>query len=471
MEKQRKITKYNFFSGLLRASFFAGLLFCGKVHAQQRLTYNIIKELSVKPVNQTNFSGADCAFELKIPYIKSDLVQAQIPDLPSGVNFVSLRRSEYSDEATKESGTKIELWLNFADAKTYRMRALHVYINSRLYYLPFEPVVIFENPRNIMPRLVVTFEDGTELISQRHGKTLATAPFTAVSGKPLKFTVSLQYGVQIISYAWTVPKNALLQELEQFEITKGTIRSSEFTDEKNPVAVFEWEPLYAGKLTLPEVHILATSYTGTRVDLTLPDTLINVVEGNVSKKNDYSDGESFFGYAFAKRAEKPKISAKSEVSSEECERIAALRSEERRAIPFTSKYHLRKQAEQKNGISDGTFEPTYFMLFLALFFLILFVVMLVSAVVTGRLSMIITCSGLFILALVSVIIAFVQINRTYAVFKGGSISPVPEKNASASASIESGKRVLVEQKAGNWVFVRYGSSGGWVTDDNIVFIQ
>ena len=63
MEKQRKFTKYNFFSGLLRASFFAGLLFCGKVHAQQRLTYNIIKELSVKPVNQTNFSGADCAFE------------------------------------------------------------------------------------------------------------------------------------------------------------------------------------------------------------------------------------------------------------------------------------------------------------------------------------------------------------------------------------------------------------------------
>ena len=83
----------------------------------QRLTYNIIKELTVKPVNQNNFSGTDCAFELKIPYIKSENVQAQIPDLPNGVNFVSLRRTEYSDT---ETGTKIELWLNFADSGTYR---------------------------------------------------------------------------------------------------------------------------------------------------------------------------------------------------------------------------------------------------------------------------------------------------------------------------------------------------------------
>lgn len=82
----------------------------------QRLTYSVIEKLSVKPVNQNNFSGTDCAFELKIPYIKSENVQAQIPDLPNGVNFVSLRRSEYSDS---ENGTKIELWLNFSDSGIY----------------------------------------------------------------------------------------------------------------------------------------------------------------------------------------------------------------------------------------------------------------------------------------------------------------------------------------------------------------
>ena len=69
MEKQRKFRKFKFISGLL-SLFCLGLPFiCVEpVFAQQRLTYNIIKELTVKPVNQLNFSATDCAFELKIPY-------------------------------------------------------------------------------------------------------------------------------------------------------------------------------------------------------------------------------------------------------------------------------------------------------------------------------------------------------------------------------------------------------------------
>ena len=67
----------------------------------------------------------------------------------------------------------------------------------------------------------------------------------------MKFTVSLQYAVQIISYSWKVPKNAIVRELEQYDITKGTLRSSEFSEEKIPVSTFEWEPLYSGKLSLP----------------------------------------------------------------------------------------------------------------------------------------------------------------------------------------------------------------------------
>ncbi|MBQ1949313.1 MAG: hypothetical protein II367_04050, partial [Treponema sp.] len=124
----------------------------------QRITYNMIQALTVTAVNKNNFSGTDCAFEVKIPYVKSENVQAQIPDLPGGVNFVSLRRSEYSDS---ESGTKIELWLNFADSGVFRLNNLKVYLNNRMYTIRFEPIVISENPRNILPQLVVSFEDGT----------------------------------------------------------------------------------------------------------------------------------------------------------------------------------------------------------------------------------------------------------------------------------------------------------------------
>lgn len=469
MEKQRKKRYFKYISRLLKAALFcAGVLAESPAFAQQRLTYNIIKELTVKPVNQTNFSGTDCAFELKIPYIKSDLVQAQIPDLPTGVNFVSLRRSEYSDE-DKESGTKIELWLNFADAKTYRLRSLHVYINSRLYYLPFDPVVISENPRNILPQLVVTFDNGAELISQRRGRVQSKSSFTTVAGQPIQFTVQLQYAVQIISYNWSVPKNALVRELEQFDITKGTLRSSEFSDEKIPVAKFEWEPLYAGALTLPELHIIATSYNGTRVELMLPETPITVVE-DTSYHKPPENAESFFGYAFAKKTVKPQVAQKNIVTEEDCQKIAELRNAERHSIPFTASYKARKEFEESKGIKQGATEPTYFVLWVSVILIFVFVGFDFISGFKRKLGGILLSSGLVLISVVVMTISIVQISRNYAIFKEGSIRSVPEETATAVVSIESGKRVLVEQHAGEWIFVRYSSNGGWVKSENVIFI-
>ena len=103
--------------------------------------------------------------------------------------------------------------------------------------------------------------------------------------------------------------------------------------------------------------------------------------------------------------------------------------------------------------------------------MVIFIILDAVAILTGKISGILGFSGLVVVAFVGLIIFSVQLSRTYAIFKGGSISPVPEESASAVASIESGKRVLIEQKAGNWVFVRYGSSGGWVTDDKLFFID
>lgn len=471
MEKQRKIREFKFIPGLLKkicvAAVFA--LSVKPCFAQQKLTYSIIQKLLVEPVNNINFSATDCAFELKIPYVKSDVVQAQIPELPAGVNFVSLRRSEYSDE-NKISGTKIELWLNFAEAKTYRLRSLHVYINSRLYYIQFSPVVISENPRNIMPRLVVTFENGQELVSQRRGKSDDEAKFSVVAGKPVHFTVSLQYAVQIISYNWSVPKNALVRELEQYDITKGTLRSSEFSDEKIPVAAFEWLPLYAGKLSLPDMKIIATSYNGTRIELKLPETLIPVAEGtSMAEKTD--NAEAYFGYAFAAQTTKNKVASNDKLTQEDCQKLAELRAEERHSIPFAKKFHERKVFEQHFGISDGAMEPTYFWLWVCLALLSVCVVFTVFSAFSRKIFGILAFSGAMFIFLVGTIISLVLISRTYAVFKGGNVSPVPEESAAAVSSIESGKRVLVEQRAGDWVFISFGSSGGWVKTDGIIIID
>lgn len=467
MEKQRKERKFKFSHRLLKLMAVFALSVISVCPAfSQRLTYNIIKELTVKPVNQNNFSGTDCAFELKIPYIKSENVQAQIPDLPSGVNFVSLRRSEYPDT---ETGTKIELWLNFADSGTYRLRSLRVYLNNRLYYLPFNPIIISENPRNILPQIVFVFDNGAKLTQTRKGSHQSSYGFTAVAGKSEFFTVYLQYGVQIVSFNWSAPKNAIFHETERYDITRGVVNSSDFTEEMTPIARFEWQPLVVGSIKLPDMQVVATSYNGVRVDLKMPDILIPVQEGSVVKK-EKPDAENYFGYAFSTKTVPRKILDKHSVSEENCVLIADMRTQERNSIPFTQKYRSRKKFEASIGIKDGVAEPTYFTFKLCVLLFLVFLLFLCVFIWLKKLKGIITFSAFLICSLVCIIISFAQISATYAVFKGGDISPVPELTAGAVASIESGKRVHIGQRAGHWVFVQFGDSGGWVTDNNIIII-
>lgn len=468
MEKQRKNRKIKFNNGLLKIYILAGLLFIfGHDTFAQRLTFSMIRELRVVAVNQNNFSDNDCAFELKIPYIKAENVQAQIPDLPNGVNFVSLRRSEYSDS---ETGTKIELWLNFSEAGVHRLKFLKVYLNNSWYGIPFEPITILENPRNILPQLVVSFDDGTEFVQTRKGPQKTKKRFSTKAGVPVIFTVYLQYGVQIVSFNYSVPKNAIFRELERYDITRGTLRSSEFTEEKIPVAQFEWEPLYRGDQYLPDLHIVATSYNGVRVDLKLPEIPINVLE-NVFESETENDGEELFGYAFSKKVTPSKKTEKAPISIENCEKIAQLRTAERHSIPFTAEYRERKEFERSLDITESSFEPTYFLVKLSLIIFAFFLLLLLAMIFLKKLHGIIVFSVFTIFFLVELIITSVVITTPYAIFKGGEVRPVPELISSESASIESGKRVRVEQRTGGWVFVHFGNSGGWVTEDRIVFID
>ena len=468
MEKQRKERNRKFFIRLLKTVLLISVMtFSASPVFSQRLTYNIIKELTVKPVNQNNFSGTDCAFELKIPYIKSENVQAQIPDLPNGVNFVSLRRTEYSDT---ETGTKIELWLNFADSGTYRLRSLRVYLNNRLYYLPFIPIVISENPRNILPQLVVVFDSGTKIVQTRKGSNKNYGNFSAVAGKSEFFTVYLQYGVQIVSLNWSVPKNAIFREIERYDITHGVVKSAEYSEEMIPVVRFEWQPLKSGPQKLPDLQIVATSYNGVRVDLKLPENPLNVKDGVVSLDNK-NDAENYFGYAFSSKASSIKKIEKVAVSIEDCEKIAELRKIERMSIPFTQKYNQRKEFEESVGIENAAAEPTYFVFYVFLYLSGFFLLLLIFIIWLKKMKGIIAVSALLLSSVVCVIISFVQVYATYAIFKGGDISPVPELTAGAVASIESGKLVHIGQRAGHWVFVQFGDSGGWVTDNNVIIID
>ena len=435
---------------------------------QKRLTYSQISALSVKPVNERNYAGQECCFELKLPYTKADTVQASIPDLQNGVSFVSMRRSDYSED---ETGTKIELWLNFSEPGRYRIRVMRIMINGKNYPIPFEPVVIYENPKNILPQLVIDFDNGVELIQQKKSKARTKAAFTCQEGSLITFTVYLQYAVQLASFYWTVPKDSLFNEVKRYDITKGTLRSSDFSEEKIPIATFEWQPLVKGQMPLPEMKFMTTSYNGTRVELNLPEAFISVTEGIVTEDKAVDFEGLFFSNAFDVVKNNSSSMVKSSLLSEDCQKIADLRAQERHSFPFGEIYKQRKELEKSFGISSDDYEPSFIALWVFLSLAFLSLVFLVAFILVKKVSGIIINSAFLLFFSVLFIVVAVKLKVPEGIFIGGKISPVPENSVEAVESISSGKKVVVEQKAGPWIFVRYENSTGWTNSENVIMIN
>ena len=137
------------------------------------------------------------------------------------------------------------------------------------------------------------------------------------------------------------------------------LRNSEFSEEKIPVARFEWQPLVTGNTALPEISLTATSYNGSRVELSMPDSYVQIVPP-VADENDFSGEDTFFAYAFTKLPEKSAVSVKQAVSPDDCRTIATLREKERNELPFGEARRERIAFERQCGIRNAENEPTYF---------------------------------------------------------------------------------------------------------------
>jgi len=287
-----------------------------------------LQKLRVTPPVGALYSGNEYMFSLIIPDVKPSSVQADTPEVPSGVSVVSMRRTDYT-EAGMQTGTEIDIWLSFRDARIYTLPPLRVRIKGRLYEIPFADVNIEQNPASTSPRLIIKFANGTEVSDNAaNDEPLFTLP----AGEKILFTLYLQYAVQVIRFSWQAPKDALLTELWRYEINDSAARSSLFTADPIPVALFEWQPLVSGNTALPDIELSTSAYSGARVKLSLPAAVIRVVP-SVSVPSDESDSnESYFSYAFSEVDNPENENTVRAVSEADCETLALLRSAERHAF-------------------------------------------------------------------------------------------------------------------------------------------
>lgn len=466
MEKQRIWSEFKccrrfliYSTALLICLFSSSNLFAA------RLRYSVIKTLEVLPAEDVNYTASDVLFTLTLPYVSSNEIQIDQPENLDGIRFKSVRKSQFY---TGEGGVNVDMWVNFEEPGDYILPALSVRIYGYAYKIPFRRVHIDENMQKILPRMIFQFEDGREIIFTR-GKIFQKPLIIGEQGTTMTFDVYLQHAVQIVSFNTFVPKNGIFSELKRYDISKVNPKGTEYSTEYVPVGRFSWTPLASGQQLLPMIQIMATAYNGDRIELKTPELMVQVHKNDVELKK-LSVNEKKYDYAFVELSEKDESSQRITVTREDCQRLAFLRTAERHGSPFSSEKKSRINFEKNIGILDSQNEPLYFDLILSLSITLVFMILAIVFIIFKKMWLSIGAMILFITFMIFAILCGIQLNSSSAVIYNGKIRNVPEDSVEAIQAIDSGSRVKILQKAGSWSFVQFGTTSGWITDDDMIMI-
>lgn len=461
MEKHSARAKRRFALGLLTAA-----LLCG----QQLFSQAFAEQLEAFPKDDIFFTNTDAQFILKIPKVSPSDVQTELPNFPDGAIFNSSKKSDYIDN-DGIAGTEVDLWFTFRQTGSYTFPPLAVYVKGRRQPVKFKPVEVYENPRTILPRMIVAFDDGKTISADAK----KTPTITLESDKAARFTVYLQYALQAQQFAWNIPKDSLFVEVKRYAEMNKSRRSSDFSTEKIPVASFEWTPFADGVTALPEIKMMVTAYSGRSVYLSTPECVVTIVpQKKDAKAGAPSQEESAYAYAYAwsEAADGAKAKKASDSTPFDCAEIAQLRSLERRSF-----FNLRKvraeriAAERAVGIQSSENEANY-----CLFFIIiganglLLLLALVFALCKKRFEAAVIAVAALGMVFFSALAANAVLKR-YGVLVGGEISPIPEDSAITKSAVNGGSRVQIKEEVQGWYYIVYNENGGWIKKENIAIIK
>jgi len=469
MEKHTTRARKQLAIGLLAAS----LLLCGQKLYSQITTTSVFSrsdadKLEVIPKDDVFFTNNEAQFILKVPKVVPSDVQTELPTFPEGAIFNSSKKSDFIS-SDGSAGTEIDLWFTFRQTGTFNFPPLVIYVNGRRYSIKFKSFEVYENPRTILPRLIVVFDNG-QTISADSKKT---PTITLESDKASRFTIYLQYALQAQQFAWNIPKDSLFMEIKRYTEKNASRRSSEFSTEKIPVSYFEWTPFTVGTTSLPEIRMMVTAYSGRSVYLSTPECIVNIVPQKEDKQETIpNEEESVYAYAFAEdNSTKDKKNINS-FTPFDCAKIAQLRSQERRSFFNLGKVRAKRvEAERQVGIKTSENEVNY-----CLFFIIIGIngVLIILALIFAAIKKRFEAAVIGIAALAMLFFSALAGNavlKRYGVVVGGEISPIPEDSAITKSAVNGGSRVQIKEEVQDWYYIVYNENGGWIRKENLAIIK
>ncbi len=435
----------------------------------QTLTLEQVRQLRILPEeNQNLYTKTDIKFTVAIPLVRPSQIQVISTEQSNDISFKTMRKLEnYGD-----TGTILELWYSFEKKGEYQLSPISVMIQNRTRKISFEKISVEDDPAKMTPRIVLVFENGTEVFSDAIEENNSTKElFSVPTGQKILFTVNLQYATQLVKFTWDIPQNSIFTQTEEFEFTEVKYRERVYSHDLIPVAAFEWTGLKEGIEALPKFKISATGYNGYRSELTSPDIMIAFTSDNTGEKEE--EESNIFSDAFFIEPENQTNQEYAKLTDEDCERLAKLFSKERNAFfTYFSAKRNRINFQESCGISaDDSKMFTSFLLYISVFIILVCILGIIISKIKKHKIRLLVYLTIMIFAVAVFSYSHIKRCEKFGICKGCKIYSIPEENAAASSEIGAGNTVRILETAGSWLYIELGESGGWCSADNICIIK
>ena len=301
----------------------------------QKISSDKIQQLRIVPEEgQKLYTRTDIKFTVIIPDVHSSQVQILSTEQNQDINFRTMRKSEN----TETKGTSLEIWYNFDKKGIYILRPISLMIQNHLFSIGFNEITITEDPSRMFPRIVIVFEDGTEIYSDEGDYQIPL--LKKQTGSKLHFTVNLQYAAQLIQFSWEIPQDSIFTCVKEYEFTEIRYRERIYSHDLIPVADFEWTGLVSGRQKFPVFKLNATGYNGYRNELFLPELEIEFTEGRTLEAEEADT--DIFSAAFSRNALENESLNNKKITNEECRTLAALYTKEHKSFLTYSKARKKR---------------------------------------------------------------------------------------------------------------------------------
>ena len=161
-----------------------------------------------------------------------------------------------------------------------------------------------------------------------------------------------------------------------------------------------------------------------------------------------------------------------EISQETIENLIKLHCAERHSLPYISKASReRREAEESMGLTSRQREPSVVLLIVHGVMMLILIAVSVILIVNRKIPAAVLCILLCIYTSVIVVMEGVGLKTKYAIFAGGELNSIPEKDSASEVFIEGGNLVEIKKAAGGWVYIKFNETYGWVPQDYVFVIE